>query len=118
MPAPAKFQFDVKDEDPGDPVRGKPPSGWLRLYVVDASAKDARTSMQEESILDYLRDHPGCSRSQLRRGVGGKAAHVDRNFQQLCKDGRARVEEPAKRGAASKCYALDEDGRDDDTPSF
>ena len=118
MPAPAKFKFDVKDEDPGDPEKGLPPTGWLRLYVVDASARDARTSAQEESILDYLRDNPACSRSQLRRGVGGKGAHVDRNFEQLCKDGRARVEEPPKRGAASRCYALNEDGRDDDTPSF
>ena len=72
----ASQEFTVEDERPGDPKRKTLPGGWFRLRVIDPveRARAVRTE-SEKAILAFLRENRGCSRSVLRRGIKGKAAH-------------------------------------------
>lgn len=108
LPAPEPFSFTVEDEFPG--ALGSTPHGYLRIRKTDRMPdqveREAAAAKVVPFVREFLAENPGCSKREMRDGVGGRAQDVDRAFRLLVDAGEARQDEPEKRGMKSPCWLL------------
>jgi hypothetical protein len=107
-PSPDPFAFKVEDEHPAGPDFGPYPGGAIYLRATDTPPALVERSAAAErlapAVATFLATHPGCSKRQLRDGIGARNPDVEAAFDLLVQTGRARFDEPEKRGQAGRCY--------------
>jgi len=108
VPSPDPFTFTVEDEFPAGPDYGTHPDGYLRLVASDRNPalveREAKAARFKEAVAEFLETNPGCSKRQLREGIEGNNRYILDAFELLVEEGRARYEEPEKRGKAGRCF--------------
>jgi hypothetical protein len=108
LPSPDPFMFTVEDQYPAGPDTGVHPTGWLRLMASDRSPalveREAAASRFMTPVREYLREHDGCSKTELKRSITGDNALIMAAFDLLCERGEARYLSPEKNGMAGTCH--------------
>lgn len=110
---PPALAVDVLDEFPADPPERPRSSGWLRMSAV---AGDALTAVRNEAgkrlaptVLDFIRENPGCSKRAVRGGVKGGNSDIDSALAHLKTSGEITVYEPVQKGKGAQYFPAGEE---------
>lgn len=113
-PSLEPFAFAVEDEVPAEGWDSVP-SGWMRLRVLDTHPALAERQADLEAVIPlveaFLREHPGCSKEQLKKGVKGRDTKVIEAFELMCDQGGAEYEAPAGAGLPGRCRLVEPSGQ-------
>ncbi|CAN5684124.1 hypothetical protein BH23GEM9_BH23GEM9_13840 [soil metagenome] len=108
-PSPDAFSFSVEDEFPA--TEDTWPSGFMRLRALDedpvAVARDAIGERYVSAVQTFLRENPGCSKSELEKGIKGDNIGIRAAFDLLCTKKQARAIRSGRN--RTECYPIEEE---------
>jgi hypothetical protein len=95
-PPPDTFAFTVEDDEPASFSNCYTPQGALRLRASDLSPQtiERREAAEEKTraVEEFVLEHPGCSKRDIRDGVTGKGVVIDAAIELLLAEKRIRDE--------------------------